>query len=80
MKDELEFFQTWWKVLRKYWHPPARHDRSKESMEFWKGLVAECRMLPEKYKGNELFYPFASKMSLELVNEVSRRADEIHKK
>lgn len=79
MKEELEFFQAWWKILRKYWNPPGRHDHGKAATEFWDGLVSECRILPENYKENELFYPFASKMSLALVHEISRRADELRK-
>lgn len=78
MQDELEFFQSWWKILKKYWNPPARHDRGRESTEFWAGIVNECLELPKKYKHNELFYPFACKMSLALIYEVSRRADELH--
>lgn len=79
MDDELQFFHEWWKILYKYWNPPERHDHSKEANAFWAGLVQECRALPEKYEDNPLFYPFASKMTLELVNEVQRRAIEIHK-
>lgn len=78
MQDELEFFREWWKILRKYWNPPGRHDHSKASTEFWEGLVRECRMLSRKYVNNKLFYPFAGKMSLELVNEIARRADEMN--
>lgn len=79
MQDELEFFQSWWKILRKYWNPPGRHDHSKASVEFWEGLTKECLLLPKKYVNNTLFYPFANKMSLELVNEIARRAEAIHK-
>ena len=79
MDDELQFFQAWWKILRKYWYPPERHDHSKEATEFWNGFVHECRALPEKYKSSKLFYPFACKMCLELVNEVTRRSVELHK-
>lgn len=35
MEDELHFFQSWWKILRKYWNPPAVTDNSKQANEFW---------------------------------------------
>ncbi|MCI5500364.1 MAG: hypothetical protein MR384_07455 [Lachnospiraceae bacterium] len=41
MDDELQFFQTWWKILRKYWNPPEKTNRSKQADEFWDGLVDE---------------------------------------
>lgn len=75
MQDELAFFQDWWKILRKYWNPPAKTDDSKEADTFWHGLIEECRTLPKKYEQNELFYPFAIKMCLELIDEVQRRSN-----
>lgn len=78
MHDELEFFQAWWKILRKYWNPPAKANKSKEADAFWNGLCDECRTLQQKYEKNKLFEPFARKMCLELINEVSRRAVELH--
>ena len=48
MDDELQFFQAWWKILRKYWNPPAKSNDSKQADEFWNGLVTECRALHKK--------------------------------
>ncbi|RKI44219.1 hypothetical protein D7V86_03830 [bacterium D16-51] len=79
MQDELEFFQTWWKILRKYWNLPAKEDRGQEANAFWNGLCDECRVLWRKYKGNTLFEPFARKMCLELIHEVQRRSDVIER-
>lgn len=80
MKEELDFFQSWWKILKKYWNPPAKMDDSKQANEFWQGLVEECRTLAKKYENNELFYPFARKMTLDLIDEVERRSEELHKR
>lgn len=80
MEDELHFFQSWWKILRKYWNPPAVTDNSKQANEFWYLLDQECIRLSNTYKANSLFYPFAFKMSLELINEITRRSKELHKK
>lgn len=79
MQDELQFFQAWWKILRKYWNPPAKTNHSKQADAFWNGLCDECRALWRKYEKNKLFEPFARKMCLELINEVQRRAVELHK-
>ena len=79
MDDELQFFQTWWKILRKYWNPPVKTNRSKQADEFWDGLVAECRELHKNYENNKLFEPFAQKMVLDLINEIKRRSVELHK-
>lgn len=79
MQDELQFFQAWWKILRKYWNPPAKTNHSKQADAFWNGLCDECRALRRKYERNKLFEPFARKMCLELINEVQRRAVELHK-
>lgn len=79
MKDELEFFQEWWKILKKYWNPPAKSNDSKQANEFWFGLIEECRTLAKKYENNELFYPFAQKMTLDLIGEIERRSNIIGK-
>lgn len=79
MQDELEFFQTWWKILRKYWNPPARKDKSQKADAFWNGLCDECRALWRKYERNNLFEPFARKMCLALINEITRRAVELYR-
>ena len=79
MDDELQFFQAWWKILRKYWNPPAKTNRSKQADEFWDALVTECRALHKRYESNKLFEPFAYKMVLELINEIERRSVELHK-
>lgn len=79
MDDELQFFQQWWKILRKYWNPPAKENRSKQADEFWDSFHDECVELHEKYKDNKLFEPFAYKMVLELINEIERRSVELHK-
>ena len=80
MDDELQFFQVWWKILRKYWNPPTKSDKSKQADEFWNGLCNECRALHREYEKNELFEPFALNMCLELINEVQRRSVELYKK
>ena len=79
MNDELQFFQAWWKILRKYWNPPARSNQSQKANEFWDGLVTECKELHKKYEGNKLFEPFARKMVLDLISEVERRSKIIGK-
>ena len=79
MDDELQFFQAWWKILRKYWNPPAKSNDSKQADEFWNGLVTECRALHNRYENNKLFEPFALKMVLDLVSEIERRSVELHK-
>lgn len=79
MQDELQFFQTWWKILRKYWHPPTKTDKSKEADAFWKGLCDECRALRRRYEKNVLFEPFARKMCLELIDEVERRSEVVRR-
>ena len=79
MDDELQFFQAWWKILRKYWNPPAKSNDSKQADEFWNGLVTECRALHERYENNKLFEPFALKMVLDLISEIERRSVELHK-
>ncbi len=80
MKEELEFFQAWWKILKKYWNPPAKDNESKEAEKFWKSLISDCRNLRKRYDHNELFEPFARKMCLDLIDEIDRRAVELHKK
>ena len=79
MDDELQFFQAWWKILRKYWNPPAKSNDSKQADEFWNGLVTECRTLHKRYENNKLFEPFALKMVLDLISEIERRSVELHK-
>lgn len=79
MDDELQFFQAWWKILRKYWNPPAKSNDSKQADEFWNGLVAECRALHKRYENNKLFEPFALKMVLDLISEIERRSVELYK-
>ena len=79
MDDELQFFQAWWKILRKYWNPPAKSNDSKQAAEFWNGLVTECRALHKRYENNKLFEPFALKMVLDLISEIERRSVELHK-
>lgn len=79
MHDELEFFQEWWKILRKYWNPPAKTNKSKEADVFWDSLCSEIRVLNRKYQSNVLFGPFARKMCVDLISEVGRRAVELHK-
>ena len=79
LKTELEFFQTWWKILRKYWNPPAKRNQSKQANDFWNGLCDECRALHKKYESNTLFEPFARKMCLDLISEIERRSIELHK-
>lgn len=80
MQDELEFFQAWWKILMKYWNPPAKENQSKEADVFWNSLCSEIRELNRKYQNNTLFEPFARKMCLDLLGEVERRAVELHKR
>ena len=79
MDDELQFFQAWWKILRKYWDPPAKSNDSKQADESWNGLVTECRALHKRYENNKLFEPFALKMVLDLISEIERRSVELHK-
>ena len=79
MDDELQFFQAWWKILRKYWNPPAKSNDSKQADEFWNGLVTECRALHKRYENNKLFEPFALKMVLDLISEIERRSVELNK-
>ena len=79
MDDELQCFQAWWKILRKYWNPPAKSNDSKQADEFWNGLVTECRALHKRYENNKLFEPFALKMVLDLISEIERRSVELHK-
>lgn len=79
MDDELQFFQAWWKILRKYWNPPAKSNDSKQADEFWNGLVTECRALHKRYENNKLFEPFALKMVLDLISEIERRSVELYK-
>ena len=79
MDDELQFFQAWWKILRKYCNPPAKSNDSKQADEFWNGLVTECRALHKRYENNKLFEPFALKMVLDLISEIERRSVELHK-
>lgn len=79
MQDELEFFQTWWKILMKYWNPPAKENESKEADEFWHGLCVEIMELNKKYLNNTLFHPFAIKMGLDLIDEIKRRSELVGK-
>lgn len=79
MNDELQFFQAWWKILRKYWNPPAKRNRSKQADDFWNGLCEECRALHKQYECNEILEPFARKMCLDLISEIERRSVELHK-
>ena len=58
MKEELEFFQAWWKILKKYWNPPAKDNESKEAEKFWKSLISDCRNLRKRYDHNKLFEPW----------------------
>lgn len=74
MNDELQFFQAWWKILMKYWNPPAKDNESKQAVEFWYGLTRECMALHKKYESNKLFEPFALKMVVELIAEIERRS------
>ena len=79
MDDELQFFQAWWKILRKYWNPPAKMDKSKQADEFWSSLVDEVKALHKQYEQNKLFEPFALRMCTDLIDEVERRSVELHK-
>lgn len=79
MDDELQFFQAWWKILRKYWNPPAQSNQSKQAKEFWKGFVDEVMALHKMYEQNKLFEPFARQMCLDLIAEVKRRSVELYK-
>ena len=66
MNDELQFFQAWWKILIKYWNPPAKENESKQAVE--------CMALHKKYESNKIFEPFALKMVVELIAEIERRS------
>ena len=79
MDDELQFFQAWWKILRKYWNPPAKENKSKQAEEFWYGLRDEIMALHKKYESNSLFEPFALNMVEELYAEIERRSVELYK-
>lgn len=79
MDDELQFFQAWWKILRKYWNPPAKSNKSKQADEFWSSLVDEVKALHKQYEQNKLFEPFALRMCTDLIDEVERRSVELHK-
>lgn len=79
MNDELQFFQAWWKILRKYWNPPAKENHTQQADAFWNGLCDECRALHRNYEGLSLFEPFARKMCLDLIGEIERRSVELHK-
>lgn len=79
MDDELQFFQAWWNILRKYWNPPAKANHTPQADAFWDGLCEDCRELRKHYENNELFAPFATKMCLDLISEIERRSSIIGK-
>lgn len=66
--------------MKKYWNPPAKDNESKEAEKFWESLISDCRNLRKRYDHNELFEPFARKICLDLIDEIDRRAVELHKK
>lgn len=80
MKEELEFFQAWWKILKKYWNPPAKDNESKEAEKFWKSLISDCRNLRKRYDTTNFSSHLLRKMCLDLIDEIDRRAVELHKK
>lgn len=80
MDDELQFFQSWWKILRKYWNPPQNDNHTPQADAFWTGLVSECRTLMKKYEDNQLFFPFAKDMCFKLIDEVTRRSVVMYEK
>lgn len=74
MQDELEFFQSWWKILRKYWNPPRQENDSPQALEFWQCLCQECMALIHQYDENEIFQPFVKSQCYGLMDEVTRRS------